>query len=586
MDKRFFLALVLTAAVVIGIPLLMPTPPVAPVAADTTTAVGGAPAPASAAGAPPPATAADAGTGAAAGAAIGAAADSASVVPMAAAETTTVVTPLSTYRFSSIGAAPVSVEMTNFRSLLAGDGEQQRVDLARDGAPLLRYRLFVDGDTISLHGVPFSLTRGAEAAPGGIAPLVYEGSARGMQLRIAYSFLPDSYMVRVRADVQGTSGAYLFLDYAEGLRSAEADVTDDQRNLAYAYKGVNTDANSIGFGKLDPGESRLVPGPLAWVAQKNKYFLFALLAPEQGAPFGELRVTGGPRTGREASNALGTVVAPLGTANAVEFTIYAGPQEWRRMIAVGRDFQNVSPYGGFMQGVVQPFATIVMRMLLWMRDTTQLNYGWVLVIFGVTIRLLMWPLNQKAMRSTIKMQRLQPEMQAIQKLHANDPEKQRTEMMRIYKDHGMSPLSPIMGCLPMMLPMPILFALFWVFQGTIEFRGVPFLWLNDISIHDPLFIMPALMGLTTFLVSWIGMRGVPPNPQTKLFAYVLPLAFAVMFAKLASGLHIYYTVQNLAAIPQQWLIANERKKAAPATPVVQGPPAKPKTPPAPARKRA
>ena len=193
-----------------------------------------------------------------------------------------------------------------------------------------------------------------------------------------------------------------------------------------------------------------------------------------------------------------------------------------------------------------------------------------LVIFGIGVRLAMWPLNQSSMRATIRMQRLQPEIQAAQKLYAKDPQKQQQEVMRIYKEHGMSPFSSLAGCLPMLLPMPILFALFWVFQGTIEFRGVPFLWLNDISIHDPYFVMPVLMGLTTFLVSWIGMRGSPPNPQMKLVAYVLPLAFAVMFAKLAAGLHVYYTVQNLAAIPQQWLIARERMKATPAA-VVQGP---------------
>ena len=117
---------------------------------------------------------------------------------------------------------------------------------------------------------------------------------------------------------------------------------------------------------------------------------------------------------------------------------------------------------------------------------------------------------------------------------------------------------------------------------------MPFLWLSDISLHDPLYIMPLLMGLTTFLVSWIGMRGAPPNPQAKLFAYVLPATFAIMFAKMASGLHVYYTVQNLAAIPQQWMLARERAKAAPPPPVVEGPvrPASPAGPPAPARKRA
>ena len=588
MDKRFFLALVLTAAVVIGLPMLLPTPPQPParVGADSTlaTAPAGAPgavrAPATA-GADAPAPAA------APGVQDTAAAEQATAQALAApAETTTVATPLGTYRFSSIGAAPVSVELARF-SALDTDDRDRKVELARGGQPLLRYRLFTPGDTISLHDVPFRVARGTAPA-GGVAPVVYEGAADGVQLRIAYSFVPDSYQVRVRTDVVGApAGSFLFLDLAEGLNSAEADVADDQRHLAFAYKPVAEGASSVGFGKLDPGESELVEGPLSWAVLKSKYFVFGLLAPADGAPFAELHVVGGARTGKEASNARGTVIAPIGATGASEFTIYAGPQEWRRLVAIGRDFENVNPYGGWLQGMVQPFATIVMRALLWLKSTTNLSYGWVLVIFGVTIRLAMWPLNQSAMRSTMKMQRLQPEMQALQKKHANDPQKQQQAMMQLYKDHGMSPLSPLAGCFPMLLPMPILFALFFVFQNTIEFRGVPFLWLSDISLHDPLYIMPLLMGLTTFLVSWIGMRGAPPNPQAKLFAYVLPATFAIMFAKMASGLHVYYTVQNLAAIPQQWLLARERAKAAPPSqPIVEGPVRPSPNPAAAARKRA
>jgi YidC/Oxa1 family membrane protein insertase len=372
---------------------------------------------------------------------------------------------------------------------------------------------------------------------------------------------------------------------ASGLNNAERPESKDVDNLAFAYKPTADGASSVKFSSLDPGERELASGPLDWAVLKNKYFVFGLLAPEDGRGFAELQVTGGPRTESAATTASGTVVAPIAADGTVNFTIYAGPQEWNRLVAIGRDFQDVNPYGGWLQGMVQPFAAIVMRALLWLKSATALSYGWVLVIFGIGVRLAMWPLNQSSMRATIRMQRLQPEIQAVQKQYAKDPQKQQQEVMRIYKEHGMSPFSSLAGCLPMLLPMPILFALFWVFQGTIEFRGVPFLWLNDISIHDPYFVMPVLMGLTTFLVSWIGMRGVPPNPQTKIMAYVLPLMFTVLFAKMAAGLHIYYTVQNLAAVPQQWLIANERKKAAPPNgPVVQGAP-KPRDPQGPAPQR-
>ena len=160
----------------------------------------------------------------------------------------------------------------------------------------------------------------------------------------------------------------------------------------------------------------------------------------------------------------------------------------------------------------------------------------------------------------MKMQRLQPELQALQKKYSDDPKKQQEAVMKVYKDHGMSPLSPLMGCLPMLLPMPVLFALYQVFQNTIEFRGVPFLWLSDISQRDPYFITPLLMGVSMFAMSWIGMRNSPPNPQAKMMSYMMPVMLTVLFLNFASGLNLYYAVQNVAAIPQQWLLARERGK--------------------------
>jgi YidC/Oxa1 family membrane protein insertase len=236
--------------------------------------------------------------------------------------------------------------------------------------------------------------------------------------------------------------------------------------------------------------------------------------------------------------------------------------------AIGRDVEHVNPYGGWLQGIVQPFATAVMRLLLWMHDNLKLSYGWVLVIFGILVRFVLWPLNQTAMRTNLKMQALQPELQAIQKKYTSDrsPEamqRQQQEMMKLYQKHGMTPLSPMMGCLPMLIPMPFLFALFFVFQNTIEFRGVSFLWLPDISQHDPYYILPLLMGVSMFFLSWIGMRNSPPNPQAKMLGYMMPVMMTVFLLKLAAGLNLYYAVQNIAAMPQQWLIARQRAKRAP-----------------------
>jgi YidC/Oxa1 family membrane protein insertase len=207
-----------------------------------------------------------------------------------------------------------------------------------------------------------------------------------------------------------------------------------------------------------------------------------------------------------------------------------------------------------------------MRVLLWMRQTFNVSYGWVLIIFGVAVRLLLWPLNQSAMRSSLKMQRLQPELQEVQKRYKNEPEKQREALVKLYQQHGMSPFSPIMGCLPMLLPMPVLFALFFVFQNTIEFRGVSFLWLPDLALKDPYYIMPIFMGVSMFVLSWIGMRAAPPNPQTKMMSYMMPAVMTTVLLNFASGLNLYYAVQNVAALPQQWMLTRERMKASPPAP--------------------
>jgi YidC/Oxa1 family membrane protein insertase len=241
--------------------------------------------------------------------------------------------------------------------------------------------------------------------------------------------------------------------------------------------------------------------------------------------------------------------------------MYIGPQQSGELLSVGRDFDHVNPYGwSFLQPIVNPIAALCIKLLLWMHAHLKLSYGWVLIIFGICIRVILWPLNQSAMRSSMKMQEIQPRLADVQKRYKDNPEKQREEMMKVYKDAGASPFTALSGCLPMLIPMPVLFALFFVFQNTIEFRGVPFLWLLDISVRDPFFILPALMGISMYLLSWIGMRNAPPNPQAKMMSYMFPVMMTFILANMASGLNLYYTAQNMASLPQQWLLARERAR--------------------------
>jgi YidC/Oxa1 family membrane protein insertase len=151
-------------------------------------------------------------------------------------------------------------------------------------------------------------------------------------------------------------------------------------------------------------------------------------------------------------------------------------------------------------------------------------------------------------------------MQALQDRHKDDPQALQREVMQLYKKHNVNPFS---GCWPMLLPWPILLALFFVFQNTLELRGQAFMWLPDLSLKDPLFVLPVLMGGSMFALNKVGMRGLPPSPQTKMMLYFLPVMMTVMFVNFASGLNLYYFVQNMVSLPQQWYLSKERLKNQP-----------------------
>jgi YidC/Oxa1 family membrane protein insertase len=538
MDKRTTLAMALTALVIVGVPLIFRPPP-KPITADS-------------AGTKAPVSAAPAATtpSAAVAPAPRPVETPALAPPISRVDTLSVASGALRRTFVSPSAALVRVDLTGHRDLSNRKGAH--ASLAARGTPLLRYRLVIGGrDTIPVDQLPVS---------GAVSGETVRFTAAAPALSIEYAPGAQEYLTRVSATVDPSVTAVL-IDLPETLESFEADTLEDQRNHAFGYKPVGDDVTSIDFSSLDSTVWRTDRVPMRWVSTRNKYFLLALIARDSAQAFESLKMRAGHRATKQTTTAYATAALPV-TNGTFGFDIYTGPQTWAVLRDAAPDLENVHPYGGWLHGVAQPFVTIVMRTLLWLKKSLNVNYGWVLVIFGVVLRLLMWPLNQNAMRSSMKMQRLQPELQALQKKYANDPEGQRTAMMKLYQDHGMNPLSPILGCLPMMLPMPVLFALYFVFQNTIEFRGVEFLWLPDLSLKDPLYITPVFMGASMLLLSWLSMKGSPPNPQAKILTYTMPAFMTFLFLNFASGLNLYYGVQNLVAIPQQLLLMREKSRAA------------------------
>lgn len=481
--------------------------------------------------------------------------------------------PLYRYSFSPRGARLIGAELLEYRSFSQGD--RGVAQLIPDASEFLVYRLVFGNDTISLADWHFEPSRDRVEVGSRGASLSWDARRGPLTVRLTYAFRPDHYRFEVRGEFEfegiTSSAGRVLVGMGPRLRSTDVDTIVDFRSFGVVTKNRSTD--NLKFTSLDPGETRTLAGPFEWVAIKSKYFLAAVLAIDEGQPrFGGARVTGGPRTPARTKGfatffkrdiMVATQVSVLTSlpvpAGRFGFSVYLGPQEYHQLSWVGHDLENVNPYGWILRPIIGPLAILVVRVLLWLHETLNLAYGWVLVLFGVAIRLALWPLNQKAMRSQMAMQALQPEMKAIQDRYKSDKAKLQKEMMKLYKQHGASPLG---GCLPIVLQMPILFTLFFVFLNTIEFRGVPFLWLPDLSLADPLYIIPLVMGASMFGLSKIGQIGVPPNPQMKMMLYMMPAVFTIMFLQFSSGLNLYYATSNLASIPQQWLVAQERLRRA------------------------
>jgi YidC/Oxa1 family membrane protein insertase len=483
-----------------------------------------------------------------------------------AAETLTVSSPLYRYAISTRGGAIIQATMERYQDLSPAEkGTPAR--LIPDGRSIHQLALIVGKDTISLADWDF-IPSARGLALSGRDSLTLRASRGGMGVELTYHFRADDYQIGVtgRATGLGPVGGHLLIHMGGGMRQTEADSAANLYDFGVVTK---TDQSKlVKFSSFKAGEVRTLDGPFEWGAVKSKYFVTALLAVDSGqARIGGAVVQALPDQPKvHFANVAFTV--PLESAGTFAYRLYAGPMEYPRLRSIGHDFYDINPYGwpGF-RTLIRPIAVGARWLLVWMHEHLSLAYGAVLVVFGILIRLVLWPLNQKGMRASIRMQAIQPEMQRLQELHKNEPQKLQAEMMQLYRREGVNPFS---GCWPMLLPWPVLLALFFVLANTIELRGQSFLWLPDLSLKDPLFILPVVMGLSMFGLNKIGMSGMPPNPQTKMMLYFLPVMMTVMFLNFASGLNLYYFVQNLASIPQQWLLARERRRAQAAAPAVAG----------------
>jgi len=482
--------------------------------------------------------------------------------PVAPSDTITVTTPLARYGVSTRGGVLTSLQLERYRST-APATRGAPAELVRAGSPMLGLAVIIGSDTLHLEQWDFQAEPGSLSVTGEPALLTLTSERAGHSARIRYTFSPDNYQIGVSGSISGVgaAGGQLLLGLGTGLANTEADSVDNFRAAALVTYGGSAERHDL--AKLPAGETVTFSGPFAWTALKSKYFVTAVLAFDStGGQLSGVSATPLPGAGKRPTAAATQLRMPITTSGEFSYTLYAGPMEYDRLKRIGHDFDDVNPYGfpGF-RTLIRFFAAPVRWLLVWMHESLHLSYGFVLIAFGLLVRLLLWPLNQKAMRANTALQALQPQLQAIQERYKQDPAQLQKEMFRLYKENGVNPLG---GCWPMLLPMPVLFALFFVLGNSIELRGVPFLWFPDLARPDPYYIIPVLSGISMFGLTKVGQMGIQHTAQTKMQAqmmtYMMPVMITIFGINFASGLNLYWTVSNLASIPQQWLIARERKK--------------------------
>ena len=486
----------------------------------------------------------------------------------AAERLVTVETPLYRMTFSSYGGVARSIQLLGYESFT----REGPVELVPEGQEILGgiWVAGVGGEAFDLARYAYTVTPadGVRITEGdGPQTLTFRYDYPGGQFfsEIRYTFSPDSYIVVVEGDLPAIERASLFVDLGPGLEINELREADDRRMMAFAGNHIDDGITSRPLARVDEPES--LDGPLRWAAVKSKYFVEVILPGRQsgGTDFlAGIRAEEGPVVGGPLRIRVGTPVSEVG---GYAYRAYLGPIERERLVAIGDDLEEVNPYGWrIFRPIVRPFVGIVLWLVRFLHESLFLSYGWVLIVIGIGIRVVMWPLNRKMMLSQVKTMAVQPLAEEIKRKYGQDPQRMQQETLKLYKEHGVNPLS---GCLPMMIPMPVLIALFFVFQNTIEMRGVPFMWLPDLSAPDPFYILPVFMGASLYLTQLITMRisGSAGNPQMKMMLYMMPILLTVLFWRFPSGLNLYYATMNLASIPQQILIGRERKRVQAAGPL-------------------
>lgn len=482
----------------------------------------------------------------AAAAAPGSVPGSVAVVP-AQAQEVVVTTDVLRLTFSTTGAQLVRAELLKYPASADNDKPMVLLDRAPDLTYTAQTGLIGSGQSFPTHLTPFAVTTPERELAGDKLVVRFEAESGGLRVLKTYTLDRGSYDVHVRHDVTNVSNA---VQSPSVYMQLERDGNDPAGTSSFyhTFTGVAVYSEQDKFQKITFGDiaknkaNYIKQADNGWIGIVQHYFATAWV-PQQGKPrTNELLQVQPNLFAARSIEALGQV-AP-GASVSSEAQLWVGPQDQKAMSAVAPGLELVVDYG-WLTIIAKPLFTL----MTWLHSLLG-NWGWTIVALTVIIKAVFYPLASASYRSMARMKQVAPRMQALKEKFGDDRQKLNQAMMEMYRTEKINPLG---GCLPMVVQIPVFIALYWVLLASVEMRGAPWiLWIHDLSVRDPYFILPAVMMGTMFLQ--IRLNPTPPDPVQAKVMMVMPLVFGGMMFFFPAGLVLYWCVNNTLSILQQWSI--------------------------------
>ena len=540
MDKRVIVFLVLSLAIILGFDLLlrqMGWLPEPPPAQD-----GSVQAPSSAEREPTPALLTNKDSGST-GPSVPTQSGQKSSAPVsgislpASEQTVTVETDLVRAELSNRGGVIRSWELKRYHT---APPEQKPVQLVYQGGkfkgPLSITVANADIDKTlreGLYNIEKDFTKLDTAHPVGHVTMQFHDSATHLGVEKRLTFHHNSYLVDVSFAIEGVTEPY---DVGLGTNFGIVEWGDGFIGLIGSASRVDDKIE-----KETPEKELERKGTVQWVALQDKYFL-SVLMPKEGAA--ALAKTEDPKI-----VSAGVRMATPGAASSVALQLYAGPKEYDTLRSLGVGLEDMIDFGWFIYGswtIVKSVAKPIFYVLRFIHDYVG-NYGVTIILLTMAIKLVFVPLQYKSYKSMKMMRLIQPKIAAVQEKYKGDRDRLNKELMNLYREQKVNPLG---GFLPMFLQMPVFVALFNVLYMTIDLRQAPFmLWVSDLSVQDPYYVLPVIMGATMFIQQKITPTTMDPT-QAKIML-VLPIGMTFLFVNFPAGLVLYWMTNNILTITQQ-----------------------------------